>query len=128
PRCSDITLADFWRIGHKVPFGHIEEIEKGVSMLVINNSRSQEIVNAASKNMFLEERSLGESISGNQAGVCSSIRPDSRNTFYSDMKSLAFEQFRCIYMKPSIKQMLTKAFREYLPFWLIKYIRLRRQR
>lgn len=128
PRCSDITLADFWRIGHKMPFGHIDEIEKGVSMLIANNPHSQAIVNAASKNMFLEERSIEESISGNQAGVRSSIRPDNRETFYGDLKSLEFEQFRCIYMKPSIKQMFVKTFRERLPFWLIKYIRLRKQK
>lgn len=128
PRASDITLADFWRIGHNVPFGHKDEIEKGVSMIVVNKPSAQWIVDAASKDMYLEERTYDEAIAGNQAGVKSSVRPGSRECFYQDLKTMDFEMFRQKYMKPSAKEKLVKAFREQLPFWLIKYVRLKKQK
>lgn len=128
PRASDITLADFWRIGRNVPFGHKDEIEKGVSMIVVNRPSAQWIVDAAARNMYLEERTYDEAIAGNQAGVKSSVRPESRNHFYRDLNTMDFDTFRQKYMKPSAKENLVKAFRERLPFWLIKYIRLKKQK
>lgn len=128
PRASDITLADFWQIGHNVPFGHKDEIEKGISMIVVNKLSAQWIVDAAARDMYLEERTYDEAISGNQAGVKSSFRPASRDSFYMDLKTMVFEVFRHKYMKPSSKENLVKAFRERLPFWLIKQIRLKKQK
>ena len=128
PRCSDITLADFWRIGHNIPFGHKDDIEKGISMIIVNNPRAQWIVDAAKSNMYLEERTIEESIDGNRAGVKSSARPTSRDSFYHDLETMPFEQFRVKYMKPNAKEQLVKAFRERLPFWLIKMIRLKKQK
>lgn len=128
PRCSDITLADFWRIGHIIPFGHKDEIAKGISMMAINNPGAQWIVNEAKDRMYLEERTIEESIGGNRAGVKSSVRPESRDTFYQDLNTMSFEQFRVKYMKPNVKEKLVKSFREHLPFWLIKMIRLKKQK
>ena len=128
PRCSDITLADFWRIGQNIPFGHKDEIEKGVSMIIVNNKRAQSLVNAASNRMYIEERTIEESVAGNQAGVHSSVRPASRDIFYKDLELLPFEQFRLKHMKPSMKECLVKIFRERLPFCMIKYVRLKQQK
>jgi coenzyme F420-reducing hydrogenase beta subunit len=128
PRCSDITLADFWRIGHNIPFGHKDEIEKGVSMIIVNNKRAQSLIDAASNRMYIEERTIEESVAGNQAGVHSSVRPASRDIFYKDLELLPFEQFRLKHMKPSMKECLVKIFRERLPFCVIKYVRLKQQK
>lgn len=127
PRSSDITLADFWRIGQNQPFGHKEDIEKGVSMIVVNNPSAQWIVDAAAKDMYLTERTFDEAISGNQTGVKSSKRPAERDTFYTDLNSVPFETLRQKYMRPTSKEFLVKAFRERLPFGLIKYIRMKKQ-
>lgn len=128
PRSSDITLADFWRIGHQIPFGHKNEIEKGVSMIIINTPRIQWILSEAMRDMYVEERTFKEAISGNKAGVSSSSRPIFRDTFYADLEVLPFEQFRVKYMKPVVREKLVKVFREHLPFWLIKRIRLIKQK
>lgn len=128
PRCSDITLADFWRIGHNVPFGHKEEIEKGVSMILVNNSKIQWLVDEARKTMYLEERTFDEALGGNKAGLGKNCRPASRDTIYQELRTLSFEQFRLKYMKPTMKENLVKVFRERLPFSVIKYIRLRQQK
>lgn len=97
-------------------------------MIVVNRPSAQWIVDAAARGMYLEERTFDEAIAGNQAGVKSSVRPASRNSFYHDLKTMDFEVFRQKYMKPSAKENLVKAFRERLPFWLIKQIRLRKQK
>lgn len=128
PRCSDITLADFWRIGHQVPFGHKDEIEKGVSMILVNNPKSQWIVEEARKTMYLEERAFDEALVGNKAGLGKNYRPASRDSIYKDLKTMSFEQFRIKYMKPTFKETLVKLFRERLPFSVIKFIRLRKQK
>ncbi len=127
-RYGDITLADFWRIGHKIPFGHNDDIEKGVSMIIVNTTRVQWLIEESRRHLFLEKRSLEEALSGNKAGIESSTRPESRNTFYEDLKILDFETFRRKYMLPTIKEYTVKIFRERLPFWLIRQIRLVRQK
>ena len=127
PRASDITLADFWRIGHQIPFGHKDEIEKGVSMIIVNNPKTQWIVEEAKNTMYLEERTFEEAIGGNKAGFGKNHRPASRNTIYTDLKTMSFEQFRIKYMKPTMKENLVKLFRERLPYFVIKYVRLKKQ-
>jgi coenzyme F420-reducing hydrogenase beta subunit len=128
PRSSDITLADFWRIGHSVPFGHKQEIEKGISMIIVNNPLKLPFIKKAEKYMHLEERSFDEAIAGNQAGIKSCARPKSRDNFYDDLHNLGFEFCRQKYMIPSYKETLVKVFRERLPFGIISFIRLLKQK
>ena len=128
PRCSDITLADFWGIGRETPYGHKDEIEKGISAIIVNNPSVQPIIDRLNTKLYIEERSLKESIFGNKAGIRSSKRPLARDTFYSDLNNMSFDEFRLLYMKPSFKELLIKVFRERLPFSLIKYIRLKKQK
>ena len=92
-------------------------------MIIVNNPQAQWTVDEASRNMFIEERTLEEAIEGNQAAVKSSTRPKTRDLFYKDLASLPFEQFRQKYMKPNFKEQLSKIIRERLPFRLIKPIR-----
>lgn len=128
PRSSDITLADFWHIGQKISFGHKNEIEKGVSMVIVNNPKAYWLIDRSSKFMHIEERSLDEAIAGNQAAVHSSIRPSSRDDIYSDMRLLDFDQFRIKYMKPTVRNRFVKIFRERFPYSIVKLIRLRNQK
>lgn len=128
PRCSDITLADYWKIGQRIPFGHKDEIEKGVSLIILNNLEKKWILEQASVKMYIEERTFEEAIGGNQAGVKSSMRPTYRENFYKDLSTMDFDSFIGKYMKPNGKEQLMKFFRERLPFWFIKQIRLSKQK
>ena len=128
PRVSDITLADFWQIGLKIPFGHKNEIEKGVSLLAINSDKGAKALRSSVDSMFIEERSIEEGIAGNVAAIRSSICPDSRETIYRDLKNMNYDDFRKKYYKTNIKQDAVKFFREYLPYGVIKRIRLSKQR
>lgn len=128
PRCSDITIADFWGLGKRVPFGHKEEIEKGISMIAVNNQRIMPFFEEASENLIVFERTTSETISGNKTAVQSSHRPKSRDTLYKDLRTMDYDDFRKKYMSTTLKQKAVKFFREYLPFSVIKYIRLRSQK
>lgn len=128
PRCSDITIADFWGLGKRVPFGHKEEIEKGVSMIAVNNKKAMPLFEEASNSLFIFERTTSETISGIKTAVQSNHRPKSRDTLYNDLRSMDYDDFRKKYMATTWKQKAVKIFREYLPFPVIKYIRLRSQK
>ncbi len=128
PRCSDITLADFWGIGQRVPFGHKDEIEKGVSLIVINNAKGGNLLEEAKKSLFLEERTIEEAIGGNLTGVRSCAKPKSRDTIYQDLDKMDFSAFRKKYMGTSLKQDMVKIFRERLPYSIVKWVRLRNQK
>lgn len=128
PRKTDITIADFWGIGKNYPFGHIGEIEKGVSLLIGNSDKGISLIHRSDDKMMCFERTLDEAIEKNQAGVHSSTRPAPRENFYHDLKRLTFDEMLSRYMIPQTKTRLVKFFREYLPFSIIKYIRTRGQK
>lgn len=128
PRCSDITIADFWGLGKTVPFAYKDEIEKGVSMIVINNNRVMSLLEEASADLHVVERTLSEAIDKNKAAIQSSLRPQSRDTIYKDMNTSDYDSLYKKYMLPTIKQKAVKIFREYLPFSIIKFVRLLNQK
>lgn len=128
PRKTDITIADFWGIGKNYPFGHIGEIEKGVSLLIGNSEKGISLIRRSEDKMMCFERTLDEAIEKNQAGVHSCARPASRENFYHDLSHFSFDEMLAKYMTPTVKIRLVKFFREYLPFSLIKYIRTRGQK
>lgn len=128
PRSSDLTLADFWRIGHAVPFGHKEEIEKGVSMILVHNPKVQPLIDGLTEWLYMEERTADEAIGGNLSGVQSHTRPAERTHFYADLSAMDFETFRRLHLRPNFREHLIKIFRERLPFFVIKAIRLRKQK
>ncbi len=128
PRKTDITIADFWGIGRSIPFGHIDEIEKGVSLLIGNSDKGKTLINQSKDKMECFERTIEEAINRNQAGVRSSELPESRKNFYQDLNQLSFDEMRYKYMVPNMKTRLVKVFREYMPFWLIKSIRMKGQK
>ena len=128
PRASDITIADFWGVGQRVPFGHKNEIEKGVSLVVVNNAKGGALLEEAKGSMFLEERTIEEAIGGNQTGIHACAKPVSRDTIYQDIDKMEFDAFRVKYMGTSLKQDMVKFFRERLPYGIVKWIRLRNQK
>lgn len=60
PRMADITLADFWRVDKKL------DADMGTSMVVINNERGAQLLEACKDQLFLQERTLDEALKGNR--------------------------------------------------------------
>lgn len=123
PRLSDITLADFWRIGTKVPFNHKAEIANGISLIVVNSPKASSVLSEASKDLIIENRSIDEALAGNSAAFQSCIRPDSRATFYEDLHRMDYVSFCSKYMKQTRKNRVMQLAREFLPSGLLKRIR-----
>lgn len=128
PRKADITIADFWGIGKSIPFGHVDEIEKGVSLLIGSTDKGVSLINQSKNKMECFERTIEEAINRNQASVRSSKLPQSRRNFYLDLEQLSFDEMRRKYMVPDVKTRLVKLFREYMPFWFVKFIRMKGQK
>lgn len=127
-RLADITIADFWGIGKNKPFGHRNEIEKGVSMVLINNQHGQTLFNLSKKYIQFFERNIDEVIHFNQAILRSSVKPSSRDTFYKDLTTSSFDSMITNYLTPDFKTKLIKIMREYVPYSIISHIRLRGQK
>ena len=57
-RCSDLTIGDFWGLGEDSKF--YKDKEKGVSVLLVNTEKGKKLIEIASKEILIEERSLEE--------------------------------------------------------------------
>lgn len=122
-RRSDITVADFWRVGQRIPFGHKDEIEKGISMLMINSPKGESLFTQSKSNLEFYPRTLDEVLGGNQAMIHSSKRPISRNAIYHDLNQYGYEYVRCKYLNLGLKPRLVQFFREYMPRFIVKQLR-----
>lgn len=61
-RISDITIGDFW----KLRSDRIKNPEKGVSLVLVNSDKGEELFNQVKAEMTVEERSLAEAVAGNE--------------------------------------------------------------
>lgn len=114
-RCSDITIADYWGIGKcSIP------TEKGISLILINTEKGQELFDASKKYLNYEERSVLEGINGNGQLQHPFLRPSEKDIFenlYTVDKEEAYKKsllnyknsyknrYRNLYLKNKIKSM-----------------------
>ena len=57
--CSDVTLADFWRIGNKIPF-NVENYEQGISAVIVNTKHGENLINLCHDKIETTERTWKE--------------------------------------------------------------------
>lgn len=127
-RLSDITIADFWGIGKIEPFGHRNEIEKGISAVILSTKKGEELFKHASHLLHFYLRSMDELVIGNMAIIKPSPRPECRDSFYLDLNKIPYNEFMGIYLEPTTKTKVVKAVREYIPASIVKFIRTRGQK
>lgn len=90
-RIGDITLADFWGIGKKIPFHH--STRQGCSLVSINTSKGQEIFQAIDDKIFKEQRQIDESMDGGNISLKQPVkRPLGRDTFFIDAATLSLNE------------------------------------
>ena len=79
-RIGDITLADYWGLGNKIPFNHEK---KNVSMVQINSEKGSLFWNAVvrSGNVFSQERPMEEARAGNPRLLRTNPKSKDRLTF-----------------------------------------------
>ncbi len=73
---SDITIADFWRIGNKIPL-KVDNYEEGISAIVVNTDKGRNLLDACSDEIEMIERTW-EEFSTN-GGLRRSTKPDNND-------------------------------------------------
>ena len=110
-RCGDVTLADFWGIGEFAPFNH--DTFKGISLILVNSGKGQQLFDAIRKNIVFEERSLEEAKYKRPKLSQPFSLPIKREPFFSNYRVLSYEELAQKYMidkglKGVIKQLVPK--------------------
>lgn len=87
-RASDITIADYWGIEKYAP----EWMDKkGVSIILINNEKGEELLRKCSDEVKYEKRPKEEALTEQQRLSEPVKFPEGRNKFWEDYKKYGFE-------------------------------------
>ncbi|NCB44901.1 MAG: 4Fe-4S dicluster domain-containing protein [Clostridia bacterium] len=110
-REGDITLGDFWGVKDKYP--QYDEDDKGTSLLLVNSTKGETLLNECSKNLFLGKADLEHALIRNQKLLKSSPVPDERKSFLYDSTNLSLEELKKkynLYQDFLLKKTLRKIF------------------
>ena len=88
-RVGDLTLGDFWGLGKKEPFSN--PVEK-VSLVLINNSRGEQLWENISGLVCREKRQLEEAVIDNAQLLHPSVPHANRNKFLEEYEKFGFEE------------------------------------
>ena len=123
PRKGDITIADFWGIGRKYKFFSMNEIEKGVSLVMINNEKGNVLFEKTKQHLIFYKRNFQEALDGNKPMIKSSSRPKERDSFYLDFEKMGFDVLISKYLSLSGKAKAIAWLRENAPRCIVVLIR-----
>lgn len=85
PRKSDISLGDFWGLDFT-----IDEGKKGVSIIMVNNSKGKELLEMCKRQIWCEQHTLREACEGNGAILNVSPIGEKRNEFFEMLENQPF--------------------------------------
>lgn len=104
---SDITLGDFWGIKEVYP-----EIynKKGVSAVIINTEKGQELFAKVSNKLTYKECSLGDIVERNPSLIKSAKLSNKRKSLFNDLDNIPFDKLTRIYRKrtPLFKKVIIR--------------------
>lgn len=107
-RCSDLTLSDYWGLAKDAGFDN----GKGVSNILVNTKKGEELWNMAKSNAIFEQRDIVEALRGN--GQLQA--PSSRHSQH--------DRFANLYPQIGFKKAVSICSRWYLvKFWLLQVSR-----
>ena len=89
-RPADFTLADYWGLDEKLALP--VERDKGVSMVLVNSARGQQVFDALSGRFGQVERPLAEAVAGNPRLASPLKANPRRSAFFSAFSALPFDQ------------------------------------
>lgn len=89
-RVSDITLGDFWGLGDTIPFD--KSTKDGVSLMLINTKKGEELIDLVKDNLFLEERTIEEGLEKNEQLSHPSKKNKNYDNFLKYIKKYDFEK------------------------------------
>lgn len=98
---SDVTLADFWRIGSRVPF-QCDTYECGVSAVLTNTLKGEQLFNVIKNQVVWEERTF-EEFSTN-GGLKTAVKPKDNKSAFETAKREPFDVVQDSYYPYTLKQ------------------------
>ena len=118
-READITLADFWGVPKEL-FN-----KNGVSLVITNNEKGEEIFSKIKNKIFFKEVSLETGIKGNPSFYKSCTRPKERDMFYKDFDKLSFNELSDRYFRvPSLMERRIKRILNF-PIRVLRFLKRR---
>lgn len=93
---SDITLGDFWGVNNYYPEMYDK---KGVSAIIINTEKGNEIFGIINSQIKFKECKLDEIVAGNPSLKISSNRPKNRDEFFEEIDTKNIEYLSNKYKK-----------------------------
>lgn len=86
---SDMTIADFWGIENVAP-----EMNdgRGTSLVINRTEKGQELFDCIKSELKWKEVSYEDGVKGNPSEYSSVARPQQRDTFFTDLEELPFEE------------------------------------
>lgn len=91
---SDLTIADFWRIGNKIPF-NAPHYEKGISAVVVNTDKGQSFISRCSEDLETVERTFGEFETN--GGLRCSLKPKNNDEAFEYLLSHTWKETQQVY-------------------------------
>lgn len=119
-RVADITIGDWWGSIDKLP--EIQE-HKGISVLLINSEKGNNIIYKLKKYMFLTEISLSEASAYNPTLSHATKYTKRNKRFWLDFHRMKTEPFFRKYSRPEIKTYIIWRFSKLIPKNLRSYIK-----
>lgn len=103
---SDMTIADFWGIESVAP-----EMNdgKGTSLVITRTDKGQELFEVIKRELTWKEVSYEDAVRGNPSEYSSVARPATRDTFFTDLDTLSFEEMEKKYAADIKVSILRKA-------------------
>lgn len=96
PRQGDCSIGDFWGIlSGKIPFKYDKRY--GVSMVMVNSEKGEQIFNRIKESLQLEEKTQQEALVDNHNIIEHDIRPSIRDISYYDLLHMSSEDFMSKY-------------------------------
>lgn len=93
PRQGDLTMADFWSVDNKF------HDKKGTSLIVVNNSKGEVLLNILSKNAkLIEKQPIESAFKGNPNLISSSIMHKDRDKFFKEKDLRTINELKSYYL------------------------------
>lgn len=89
-RSGDITIGDFWGLGAYEPTSF--DIRKGISLILINSDRGEELFDIVKKEFQIELRDLKEAVAGNSNLNHPTQRPHNKDLFIARYKKYGLKK------------------------------------
>lgn len=102
PRVGDISLGDFGGLGVLYKYSG-EDTSSGVSQVLVNSSKGENLFKEVRKNAYCQRRKLKECVSFNRNVWRPTKWNLKRDFFYEDFKKMSFEELDKKYMSGNFK-------------------------